>query len=231
MKLEFDKMDERFYEAGVENGVIYLLNSDGSYGGSEETVAPWNGLKSFSKNPEGAEETKEYADNIKFISLYSVEELKATIECVMYPDLFSLCDGSKALQKGVFVGQQPRKPFGLSLFTKLGNAIEGESYSEKCHIIYGAKAQPSQRQYNSINESPEVVTFSYELSTNPVKVPGMRPSSEIVIQKDLVSAANWQKLIDAIHGTEDTAPYLPLPEELNAMFASDGGIQAPEEGA
>lgn len=221
-KLVWDKSSERLYETGVKNGVLYVQGTGGTY---TKGVA-WNGLTSVTESPSGAEPTPLYADDIKYLNLLSTEEFGATIEAYTYPDEFAECDGSKSLAAGVYIGQQARKAFGMCYKTTLGNDTEGNDYGYKLHIIYGALAAPSEKAYETINDTPEAITFSWEISTTPVNVNGSKPTSTIVIDS---TKANPEKLAalevilfgaDAPNGEgTGTDPRLPLPDEIATLMA------------
>jgi hypothetical protein len=177
-KLAWDETGKRLFETGVSKGVLYPYNALLS---EYDPGVPWNGLTAVTESPSGAEATPLYADNIKYLSLTSAEEFGATIEAYMYPDKFAECDGSGELEPGVRVGQQDRIPFGFCYTTQVGNDTLGNSYGEKIHIIYGAKAAPSERAYATVNDSPEAITFSWEITTTPVEVPGFKPTASLTI--------------------------------------------------
>src|SRR5690606_35515536 len=170
-RVTWDQVGERLYETGVDHGVLYLRNETGDY----DTGVAWNGLVSVTESPTGAESNPQYADNIKYLNLVSAEEFGATIEAFTYPEEFAQCDGTAAPAAGVYVGQQPRRTFGLSYRTQVGNDIDGTDHGYKLHLIYGALAAPSEKAYNTINDSPEAITFSWELTTTAVEVPGLKP--------------------------------------------------------
>ena len=216
MKLEWDKSGERTYETGIDRGVLYPY-TDGAYG---KGVA-WNGLISVSESPSGAEPSPIYADNIKYLTLISAEEFAATIEAYTYPDEFAACDGSAELATGVSIGQQERKHFGLAYRSKLGNDVDGESHGYKLHIIYGGMASPSEKAYQTINDSPEAITFSWEISTTPVNVTGYKPTATLIIDSTQVNATKLSALEDILYGTEDVEPRLPLPDELATLFGGN----------
>ena len=221
-KLVWDKSSERLYETGIKNGVLYVQGTGGTY---PKGVA-WNGLTSVTESPSGAEPTPLYADDIKYLNLLSTEEFGATIEAYTYPDEFAECDGSKSIATGVYIGQQARKTFGMCYKTTLGNDTEGNDHGYKLHIIYGALAAPSEKAYETINDSPEAITFSWEISTTPVNVKGSKPTATIVIDS---TKANPEKLAalevilfgaDAPNGEgTGTDPRLPLPDEIATLMA------------
>lgn len=223
-KLVWDAIGEHRYETGVDHGVLYQVTSDGKYSNG----VAWNGLTNVSESPSGAEAQKQYADNMNYLTLYSAEEFGATVEAFTYPDEFEKNDGFVTPVKGMRLGQQPRKGFGLAYRTKMGNDTEGEDYGYKLHLIYGCRAAPSERGYATINDSPEAITFSWELSTTPVQVPGFEPTSQVVIPStDFTDAAEQTKLAlleDVLFGTEGegqaqgTVPTLPLPEVVQKIL-------------
>lgn len=213
--LTWDVQGERYYETGVSKGVLYPFK-EGKY---SKGVA-WNGLTAVNESPSGAEPTPLYADNIKYLNLLSNEEFAATVEAYTYPDEFAECDGSAELAVGVSVGQQKRIPFGLSYVTKLGNDTDGQDHGYKIHLIYGALAKPSQKNYATINDNPEAITFSWELSTTPVAVPNLKPTACITIDSTKVEAGKLKKIEDKLYGTETEEATLPTPTELAALIAA-----------
>lgn len=217
-KLVWDKTGERFYETGVEKGVLYPQVS-----GAYPTGVAWNGLTAVTESPSGAEATPLYADNIKYLNLMSNEEFGATIEAYTYPDEFAECDGSAELSEGVRVGQQTRKTFGMSYVTRKGNDTEGTDHGYIIHLIYGALAAPSEKAYATINDSPEAITFSWEVSTTPVEVTGMKPTACITIDSTKVDAGKLATLEGKLYGTDEPSgtPTLPLPDEIATIFAGE----------
>ena len=213
--LTWDVQSERYYETGVSKGVLYPFK-EGKY---SKGVA-WNGLTAVNENPSGAEPTPLYADNIKYLNLLSNEEFAATVEAYTYPDEFAECDGSAELAAGVSVGQQKRIPFGMSYVTKVGNDTDGQDYGYKIHLIYGALAKPSQKNYATINDNPEAITFSWELSTTPVAVPNLKPTACITIDSKKVGSDKLKKIEDKLYGTESEEATLPTPTELAALIAA-----------
>lgn len=209
-KLVFDATGSRFFETGVKNGVLFVQGADGEY----ENGVVWNGLTAVTESPSGAEATPLYADDMKYVVLYSTEEFGATIEAYTYPEEFEQCDGSAQLGTGVTIGQQQRKSFGLVYKTVIGNDVAGQELGYKIHIIYGAKAAPSEKAFATINDSPEAVTFSWELSTVPVPVEGHRPTSTVVIDSTKVDAEKLAVLEGKLFGTESEESSLPLPDEI-----------------
>ena len=212
--LIWDKVGERTYETGVDHGVLYLPNQAGEYA----TGVAWNGLTAVTESPSGAEPTPLYADNMKYLNLVSAEEFGATIEAFTYPEEFAQCDGSAEPAPGVFVGQQDRKSFGMSYRTLLGNDTNGNRHGYKLHIIYGALAAPSEKAYATVNDSPEAITFSWEVSTSAVEVPGHKPSAQLTIDSTKVDAAALALLEDILYGDKTEEPRLPLPAEIIDMF-------------
>lgn len=219
-KIEWDKTGEKLYETGVKNGVLYLPDESGAY---TKGVA-WNGLTSVKESPSGAEATPLYADDIKYLELTSAEEFGGTLECYTYPDEFAECDGSAEVAPGVIIGQQNRKTFGLCYRTTLGNDIKGNEYGYKLHLIYGAKASPSEKAYSTINDSPEAITFSYEISTTPVNVTGHKPTASLIVDSTKVSAEKMAALEELLYGKDgvesspNNNPRLPLPDEVITLL-------------
>jgi hypothetical protein len=213
-RLLWDQVGARLYETGVDQGVLYLPNA-----GVYDTGFAWNGLTTVTETPSGAESTPQYADNIMYLNLLSAEMFGGTIEAFTYPDQFAQCDGTAVPQVGVAVMQQTRRTFGLSYRTKLGNDVLASDFGYKYHLVYGATAAPSEKAYATVNDSPEALAFSWEISTNPVNVTGLKPTSLLVIDSTKVPAANLQALTDALYGTAALTPRLPLPDEVIGMFA------------
>ena len=216
--LSWDQPGYRFFETGVDHGVLYLPNVSGVY----DNGVAWNGLTSISESPTGAEASPMYADNIKYLNLYSAEEFGATIEAYTYPDEFAAFDGLATPSAGVSVGQQPRKSFGLSYRTRIGNDVDGDNHGYKLHLIYGCTASPSEKGYTSINDSPEAISFSWEIMTLPVEVTGHQPTSIITIDSTKVAELDLADLEALLYGTEGapgTDPSLPLPDAVIALFA------------
>ena len=212
--LSWDQVGERYYETGVDRGVLYIPTA-GVY---DDGVA-WNGLTSVSESPSGAEASPMYADNIKYLNLYSVEEFSATIEAYTYPDEFNQFDGVGELATGVKVGQQTRRSFGLSYRTRLGNDLLGDEYGYKLHLVYGCTASPSEKAYSTINDSPEAITFSWEIMTSPVAVAGMKPTSIITIDSTTADPTDLAALEAILYGEVATAPALPTPAEIVTLFS------------
>lgn len=219
-KIVWDKAAEHFYETGVDHGVLYPQKDTGEY---DKGVA-WNGLTAITESPSGAESNDLYADNIKYLSLLSAETFSATVEAYTYPDEFAVLDGSAELTEGVMIGQQARGAFGLCYRTQLGNDVKGSDYGYKLHIIYGAKASPSEKGYNTINDSPEAITFSWEVSTTPVNVTDLKPTASMTIDSTKVDPTKLAKLEDVLYGTDSggsgsaTDPRLPLPDEIKQIL-------------
>ena len=209
-KLVWDNVGERFYETGVKNCALYLQNTDGSY---PKGVA-WNGISAINESPSGAEASPIYADDTKYLNLISNEELSASIEAYTYPDEFAECDGSAEIATGITIGQQPRKAFGLAYKTTLGNDIVGNEYGYKLHLLYGCKAAPSEKAYSTINDSPEAITFSWEISTTPVNVKGFKPTSNLTIDSSKVAPEKLAALEAILFGSESAEARLPLPDEI-----------------
>ena len=213
-KLVFDAVGSRFFETGVKNGVLFVQGANGKY----ENGVVWNGLTAVTESPSGAEATPLYADDMKYVVLYSTEEFGATIEAYTYPEEFEQCDGSAQLGAGITIGQQQRKSFGLVYKTVIGNDVQGQDLGYKIHIIYGAKAAPSEKAFATINDSPEAVTFSWEVSTVPVPVEGHRPTSTLVIDSTKVDAEKLSAIEDKLFGSETEESTLPLPNEIAEML-------------
>lgn len=214
-KIVWDESGKRLYETGVKNGVLYLQDESGAY---TKGVA-WNGLTAVTESPSGAEATPLYADDIKYLELFSAEEFGATIEAYTYPEEFEACDGSASLGTGVTIGQQDRKTFGLCYRTVLGNDVKSNEYGYKLHLIYGAKAAPSEKGYQTINDSPEAITFSWEVTTTPVNVAGFKPTASVTIDSTKIDDAKLKTIEDMLYGTESVEAKLPLPDELKTILA------------
>ncbi len=213
-KLVFNNVGERLFETGVKNGVLYVMGDDGAY----ENGVVWNGLTAVTESPSGAETTPLYADDVKYVVIYAAEEFGATVEAYTYPEEFEQCDGSAAISEGITIGQQTRKSFGMCYKTSVGNDVQGQDYGYKIHIIYGAKAAPSEKSYSTINDSPEAVTFSWELSTVPVPVEGHNPTATMVIDSTRVPAEKMALIEAKLYGSEDSEATLPLPNEILALI-------------
>ena len=215
-KLVWDEVGKRTYETGVDKGVLYVQDDEGAYG---KGVA-WNGLTAVNESPSGAEPTPLYADNIKYLELPSKEEYGATIEAYTYPDEFEACDGSAEIGEGVVIGQQSRKVFGLCYRTVKGNDVKNNDYGYKIHLVYGCKAKPAQKNYQTINDSPEAITFSWEVSTTPVEVEGFKATATVTIDSTKVTSEKLKAIEEALYGTESVEPKLLLPSEILAIVKS-----------
>lgn len=215
-RLTWDDAGKRLYEAGVKQGVLYPQDDNGAY---PKGVA-WNGLTAVTESPEGAEPTPLYADDIKYLNLLSTEEFKAIVEAYTYPDEFAECDGSGSLVEGVTIGQQDRKTFGLSYRTSLGNDVKGNEYGYKLHIVYGCLAAPSEKAYATVNDSPEAITFSWEVSTTPVNVTGFKPTASLVLDSVKLGAAKMKAIEDVLYGSSAAEARLPLPDEIKSIIES-----------
>ena len=215
-RLQWDKTGERVYESGVDHGVLYVMDGTGAYG----TGVVWNGLTAVTESPSGAEPNPQYADNIKYLNLISAEEFGATIEAYTYPKEFEQCDGTASLAPGITIGQQDRRTFGFSYRTKVGNDVGGQDAGYKLHLVYGALAAPSERAYSTINDSPEAITFSWEVTTTAVAVEGHKPTAILTIDSTLVDEADLTALEDLLYGptTGTGTPKLPLPAEVMAII-------------
>lgn len=221
-ELKWDQTGDRLYETGVDHGVLYLLNNSGVY----DSGFAWNGLTTVTESPSGAESNKQYADNIAYLNLKSAEEFGATVEAFTYPDEFAQCDGT-AVVNGVQIGQQNRRSFGLSYRSLIGNDVEGQDYGYKLHLVYGCDAAPSEKAYATVNDSPEAINFSWELTTNPVAVSGtnpvtgkpFKPTAILTIDSTDVDADALAALEAIIYGSAGADARLPLPDEVLALFA------------
>ena len=221
VKLQWDLAGQRLYETGTSNGVLFVQDTTGAYG----TGVAWNGLVSVKKTPDGAEETPLYADNKKYLSLFSAENLRGSIDAFTYPDEFEACDGSVTINPGVNIGQQARVPFGLVYSTIVGNDTQGNRYGEKMHFIYNAKVSPTERAYETVNEDPTALTFSWEYSTTPVDLSdlGLEAAAGITVSKHEVSEAAWKSLQDLVYGTADAEPTMPTIHEIIALTEVTAG--------
>lgn len=216
-KIVWDETGKRTYETGVDHGVLYPINAEGKY---DKGVA-WNGLIGVTESPSGAEATPLYADNIKYLNLMSAEEFAATIEAYTYPEEFATCDGSAEVATGVMIGQQSRKTFGLAYRTVVGNDVKGNDLGYKIHLIYGCLAAPSEKGYQTINDSPEAITFSWEVSTTPVEVPGFKPTSTLIIDSTKVNATKLAALEAKLYGSDSEEAALPSPAEVIALLGTE----------
>lgn len=214
-KLVWDQTGDRLYETGVKQGVLYVQEA-----GAYPKGVAWNGLTAVTESPSGAEATALYADDIKYLNLMSAEEFGATIEAYTYPDEFAACNGEAELAGGVLLGQQKRKAFGLCYRTTVGNDTDGNDHGYKLHIIYGAMAAPSEKAYATINDSPEAITFSWELTTTPVAVNGFKPTASIVIDSTKADETKLAALEAVLYGSESEEARLPLPDEIATMMAA-----------
>ena len=212
-KLVWDQAGQKFFETGVSNGVLYVSDGQGGY---LKGVA-WNGLTSVAENPSGAESNPVYADNIKYLNIISAEEFGATIEAYTYPDEFMECDGSAQVVAGVNIGQQARKSFGISYRTRVGNDVAGDNLGYKIHVIYNCQAAPSGKTYSTVNESPEAITFSWEVTTTPVPVEGFRPTATVVFDSTKLDADKMAAVENALYGDANKEATLPSIEELLAL--------------
>ena len=220
-RLEWDKSGERLYETGIEKGVLYPI-SNGQY----QSGVAWNGLTAFTESPSGAENTDLYADNIKYLSMQSAETFGGTIEAYMYPDEFAECDGSANVADGVTIGQQTRKGFGFCYRTKVGNDTDGNEHGDKIHIVYGCKCSPSEKNYQTINDSPDAITFSWEVNSTPVNVTNHKPTSCLVIDTTKISEAALTAIEDALYGKNGeeaaaTDPKILMPDEVIAIITEN----------
>lgn len=217
-KLVWDKTGERLYETGVKNGVLYTVDDKGAY---TKGVA-WNGLTAVTESPSGAEANPLYADDIKYLNLMSVEEFGCTIEAYTYPAEFEACNGEAELVPGVKIGQQKRATFGFSYRTAIGNDVDGSDYGYKIHVVYGCLASPSEKAYATINDSPEAITFSWEVTTTPVSVEGFQPTAHLEIDSTKIDAEKLALLEAKLYGSESEEATLPLPNEIAELIGVAG---------
>lgn len=213
-KIVWDKTGERLYETGVDHGVLYPVQEDGTY----SLGVPWNGLTGITESPSGAEATPLFADNIKYLNLVSAEDFGCTIEAYTYPDEFAECDGSASIAEGVNIGQQNRKTFGLSYRTIVGNDVDSNGHGYKLHVIYGCLAAPSEKSYTTVNDSPEAITFSWEVKSTPVNVTGHKPTACLTIDSTKVDPAKMAKIEEALYGSSSAEPALLMPDEIVAII-------------
>lgn len=214
-RLIWDNVGEKTYETGLDRGVLYPMNIETN---AYDKGVPWNGLSKVSEKPSGAESTDIYADNIKYLNLISAEKFGATVEAYTYPDEFAVCDGTAEPAPGMIIGQQTRKVFGLSYRTLVGNDVAGQEYGYKIHCIYGAVASPSEKGYQTVNESPEAITFSWEVNTTPVPVTGFKPTASVIIDSTKVSKEALTAIEAILYGSDGTEARLPLPDEIAGII-------------
>ena len=225
MKLQWDQTGEKIYELGIDHGVLYRHKKEAGEAGAV-IIKPyaqgyvWNGLTSVDEGVEGGEANPQYADNIKYLNLIGNEDFNPTINAFTYPDAFAECDGSKEIMPGIFIASQDRQEFGFSYRTKVGNDVDGENYAYKVHLCYGLRAEPSDRTYETINDSPEAMELSWDCTSTPVPVTGAKPTAHLYFQSNLVPAAFLSALEDIIYGTEEADPRLPLPDEIVELYKS-----------
>ncbi len=213
-KIIWDNIGEKIYETGTDHGVLY---AGANYSGG----VAWNGLTAVTESPSGAEPQPQYADNIKYLNIISAEDFGLTIEAFTYPDEFMVCDGSAELTDGVFIGQQERKTFGFSYRTMIGNDVDGQNHGYKLHLVYGCLASPSEKAYSTINESPEAIAFSWEITTTPVPVTGFKPSAQITIDSTkVVDKTKLTALETILYGTSEEEPRMPLPDEVLTILGA-----------
>lgn len=219
--IQWDEVGKRFYETGVDRGVLYVQGRSGAY----EKGVPWNGLTSVAENPSGGEASAQYADNIKYLNLISAEEFGCTIQAFTYPEEFGICDGSAMPTKGVHLGQQPRRSFGFSWRTLVGNDVEGSEHAYKIHLVYGAMAAPSEKSYQTVNDSPEAMNFSWSVTTTPVAVKGFKPTAHVTIDTRVLAPEKLEEIEAQLYGDETNEPTLPMPDEVVALA---GVVEEPE---
>jgi hypothetical protein len=213
--LTWDALGDKLYETGVDRGVLYIPNPSGVYNAG----FAWNGLTTVTESPSGADPQPQYADNIKYLNMYSAEEFGATIEAFTYPDEFGQCDGTALPEPGVAIGQQGRKMFGLSYRTRVGNDVDGMDFGYKLHLLYGCQAAPSEKAYATINDSPAAISFSWGITTTPVPVTGYKPTSLIVVDSTVVDPTDLASLEALLYGAGIVAAALPTPDAVIALFA------------
>ena len=216
--IKWDSTGERFFEMGVKKGVLYPIDNEGKY---TKGVA-WNGLTAVTESPSGAEPTPLYADDIKYLELTSNEEFGCTIEAYTYPDEFKACNGEATLVDGVTIGQQTRVPFGFCYKTVLGNDEKKNDYGYKLHLVYGATASVSEKAFQTINDSPEAITFSWEVTTTPVSVKGFKPTAILTIDSTTIAPEKLTALEDILYGKAETEARLPLPDEIAELVKAAG---------
>ena len=216
-RLTWDDLGKRFYETGVKQGVLYL-----QVGGAYPKGVAWNGLTAVTESPSGAEPTPLYADDIKYLELTSNEEFGCTIEAYTYPDEFKACNGEATLAEGVTIGQQTRVPFGFCYKTVLGNDEKKNDYGYKLHLVYGATASVSEKAFQTINDSPEAITFSWEVTTTPVAVKGFKPTAILTIDSTTIAADKLTALEDILYGKDEAEARLPLPDEIAELVKAAG---------
>lgn len=215
-QIVWDKTGERYYETGVDHGVLYMLDDDGTY----KNGVAWNGLTSVTENPSGAEDSPQYADNMKYLNLKGAEEYGVTIECYTTPPEFDACDGTLEMTKGVVLGQQKRANFGFCYRTRIGNDIKNDDYGYKLHMVYNCTASPSEKSHSTVNDSPEATTMSYEVTTTPIPVDGYRAASCLTIDSTKCDAEKLAELEKILYGSESDEPRLPLPTEIATLMTA-----------
>ena len=224
-KIVWDKVGERLFRTGCSHGVLYRQNASGIY----NVGYAWNGLVSVSASPTGAEATPQYADNIIYVNLVSAERFEGSISAFMYPDAFAECDGTASPVEGLGIGQQTRKPFGLAYRTLLGNDLQGQDYGYELNLVYGALAAPSERENNTVNDSPEAMELSWDLTTTPVEVPGFKPAATLTLNSTKIPAAKLLEIENILYGTAGQDPRLPLPAEIISILSGSSTEVEPVE--
>lgn len=215
--ITWDEIENRQYELGVSKGVIYRPDASGAYNNAEA----WNGLINVTENPSGADTTKLWADNIEYAALRAAESYGGSIEAYTYPDLFAECDGQKEITKGVWIGQQNREVFGLCYRSEIGSAAKGQDAGYKLHLVYGLTASPSEKSHDTINESPDAATMSWDVEATPVSVSGFKPTASLTISSLDFDEAKMQALEKVLYGSDSAAAKLPLPDEVKALMATE----------
>lgn len=220
MKLVWDEVGERLYETGVDHGVLFVMGDNNQYGAG----VAWNGLTGVTQSPSGAESNAQYADNIKYLNLISNEDFGATINAFYSPEEFDACDGMASPVPGLRIYQQNRKTFGFSYRTLIGNDTKGQGYGYKIHLVYNASATPTERTYNTVNESPEAATLSWTVTTTPVNITGYKPTAHLEIDSTTTDPAKLAAFEDIIYGTEEKEPRLPLPDEVVSLLGANSAV-------
>lgn len=217
-KIKWDQIGERLYETGVDHGVLFPMGEDNNY----DNGVAWNGLSAVNENPSGGEPNPVWADNIKYLNLMSAEDFGATIEAYTYPPEFEACNGCVEVAPGVTIAQQDRKMFGFSYRTLIGNDTVGTNFGYKIHLVYGAQASPSEKNNQTVNDSPEAASMSWDLSTTPVEVPGFKPTAHFVIDSTKTNKVQLTKLEELLYGTDEAEPTLPTPEKIIEIMKAAG---------
>ena len=222
-KVVWDQDTERLYETGTDRVVLYRKVRSGAQAGTYGVGVPWNGFTGLTESPSGAEETALYANNRKYLSLYSNEEFAGTLKAYTFPDEWAECDGSAEIANGVTIAQQSRTSFGLTYRTLIGNDSAGDEYGYKIHLVYGATASPSSKDYETVNDNPAAIEFSWDFKTVPVSVSGYKPTSVLTIDSTKITSTQLEAIENMLYGTESSDPKLPMPKEIISIFTSGSG--------